>query len=115
MRAALETKDLLLARLQKMNDEIEAGMHKQEGGQRPAAFQKAYAQVLVDLQMVKPLNKIASCALLTLCKLAHQLPRRSNLVLPMQCRIQLFQSGCLVLPTCSLGGLQICSWQIQSA
>ena len=52
MRAALDTKDLLLARLTKMNDEIEAGMHSEEGGQRPAAFQKAYAQVLLDLQMV---------------------------------------------------------------
>lgn len=53
MRAALDTKDLLLARLEKMNEEIEAGMHKEEGGQRPAAFQKAYAQVLLDLQMVR--------------------------------------------------------------
>ena len=52
MRAALDTKDLLLARLAKMNEEIEAGMHKEEGGQRPAAFQKAYAQTLLDLQMV---------------------------------------------------------------
>lgn len=52
MRAALDTRDLLLARQAKMNQEIDAGMHKEEGGQRPAAFQKAYAQVLVDLQMV---------------------------------------------------------------
>lgn len=52
MRAALDTKELLLSRLTKMNEEIEAGMHKEEGGQRPAAFQKAYAQVLLDLQMV---------------------------------------------------------------
>lgn len=52
MKAALDTKESLLAQLKRMNDEVDAGMHKEVNGQRPEAFQKAYAQVLVDLQMV---------------------------------------------------------------
>jgi hypothetical protein len=52
MRRALDTKEALLSRLRTMNDEVDAGMHKEENGARTAAFQKAYAQVLVDLKLV---------------------------------------------------------------
>ena len=53
MKTALDMKEMLLARLKRMNDEVDAGMHKEENGQRPAAFQKAYAQILLDLQNVR--------------------------------------------------------------
>ena len=53
MKTALDMKEMLLARLKRINDEVDAGMHKEENGQRPAAFQKAYAQILLDLQNVR--------------------------------------------------------------
>ena len=55
MRRALDTKESLLARLRTMNDEIDAGLHKEENGERTAAFRKTYAQVLVDLELVSHL------------------------------------------------------------
>ena len=63
MRAALDTKEMLLARLATMNEEIEAGHHREKGNHRPVAFQKAYAQTLMDLQLVILLPKKQSSSL----------------------------------------------------
>ena len=64
MKAALDSKEFLLAQLKKMNDEVDAGMHKEIEGQRPETFQKAYAQILVDLQTVRPPDSMLMILLL---------------------------------------------------
>ncbi len=63
VKGALDKKELLVARLKKMNDEFDRGLHTDANGQRSETFQKAYAQVMLDLQAVRSLHT----ALLTLC------------------------------------------------
>ena len=58
VKGALDKKELLVARLKKMNDEFDRGLHTDTNGQRSDTFQKAYAQVMLDLQAVRPPHNV---------------------------------------------------------
>jgi len=62
MRRALDAKEALLSRLRTMNDEVDAGLHKDETSPLTIAFRKAYAQVVDDLHVVSHNIVQGSCS-----------------------------------------------------
>ena len=65
LKVALDTKEALLSKIRRLNDEVELGMHKDPAGQRTPTFQKMYSAILSDLHKVAflPFYRLAMCPL----------------------------------------------------
>lgn len=102
VEAALDRKEILVARLKAMNDVAETGRHIDSNGQLLPSFEREYAQAILDLRNVS----IHACMHWHLHATAGQRGTPTVLV-ASQLTFRTWQNGAFALPASACSGNQM--------